>query len=519
MIVVTAEEMREMDRLTIEKHAVPGLTLMERAGEGVAKAIVERFQGIAKKGVLIVAGKGNNGGDGFVVARLLKKKQIPCEVALLARQDELSNAAGDNLRAFLKIKGKVTEIGSNSLELLDRLIHKKALIIDAILGTGMKHEVRGLFAEAIAMINASGLPVVAIDIPSGLDTDRGTPLGVAVQAVLTVALGYPKLGQVIYPGVNYVGDLVVADIGIAAEAVAEVAPKTELLDPETIRRLVPRREPDTHKGTYGHVVVVAGSRGKTGAAILACRAAMRTGAGLVTLAAPHSLNNIFASSLVEVMTEPLRDNAAEEVEPLGDHDWDRLLERKNALLFGPGIGVNATTQNMVRWLLRNLSIPWVIDADGLNNLALEMPRLRQARTRPVLTPHPGEMARLTGKSTSAVNTDRVGIARTFALEHRCPLVLKGARTVLATAEGKVFINPTGNPGMASGGMGDVLAGILAALLGQGFSAEDAMKLAVYLHGFVGDTAAAQKGDIGLIASDIIDGLPAGIRALAAPVLE
>src|SRR5919106_401943 len=507
MIVVTAEEMREMDRLTIEKHAVPGLTLMERAGEGVAKAIVERFQGIAKKGVLIVAGKGNNGGDGFVVARLLKKKQIPCEVALLARQDELSNAAGDNLRAFLKIKGKVTEIGSNSLELLDRLIHKKALIIDAILGTGMKHEVRGLFAEGIAMINASGLPVVAIDIPSGLDTDRGTPLGVAVQAVLTVALGYPKLGQVIYPGVNYVGDLVVADIGIAAEAVAEVAPKTELLDPETIRRLVPRPEPDTHKGTYGHVVVVAGSRGKTGAAILACRAAMRTGAGLVTLAAPLSLNGIFASSLVEVMTEPLRDSATEEMEPPVDKEWRRLLERKNSLLFGPGIGVNDATRSALCWLLRNLEIPWVIDADGLNNLALEVDRMPSAKVAPIITPHPGEMARLIGRDTASVNRDRVGIARSFAVERRCHVVLKGARTVIATADGKVFINPTGNAGMASGGMGDVLAGMLAALLGEGLSAEDAMKLGVYLHGFLGDRAAAEKGPIGLIASDLIDRVP------------
>jgi hydroxyethylthiazole kinase-like uncharacterized protein yjeF len=399
--------------------------------------------------------------------------------------------------------------------LLGQRISKNALIVDAILGTGTKNAVRGLFAEAITMINASGLPVVAVDIPSGLDTDRGTPLGVAVRAKGTVALGYPKLGEVIYPGVDYVGDLVITDIGIAAEAVLEVAPKTELLDREMIARLVPRRERDTHKGTYGHVLVVAGSRGKTGAAILACRSAMRAGAGLVTLASPRSLNNIFAGALVEVMTQPLRDNAAEEMEPLGDDEWHRLLERKSALLFGPGIGVSDTTQNTLRWLLRNLSIPWVIDADGLNALALQMERLRHAKIPPVLTPHPGEMARLTGKSNAAVNADRVTVARSFALEHRCHLVLKGARSVIATAEGKVFINPTGNPGMASGGMGDVLAGILAALLGQGFSAEDAMKLGVYLHGFVGDTAAAQNGEIGLIASDIIDGLPAGIRALGA----
>ncbi len=514
MLIVTAEQMREMDRLTIQKYGVPSLVLMERAGEGIARTIIRRFGRNAKRGVLVVAGKGNNGGDGFVVARLLQKKRLPCEVALLAQRDELSNDASHNLRAYQKVKGKLVKIGANGLGLLSRRIGKNALIVDAILGTGTKNDVRGLFAEAITMINASGLPVVAVDIPSGLDTDRGTPLGVAVRAKATVALGYPKLGEVIYPGVDYVGDLVVADIGIVAEAVLEVAPKAELLDREMIARLVPRRERDTHKGTYGHVLVVAGSRGKTGAAILACRAAMRAGAGLVTLAAPRSLNNIFAASLVEVMTQPLRDNAAEELEPLGDDEWHRLLERKSALLFGPGIGVSEASQNTLRWLLRNLSIPWVIDADGLNTLALQIDRLRHAKIPPVLTPHPGEMARLTGKSNSAVNADRVTVARSFALEHRCHLVLKGARSVIATAEGKVFINSTGNPGMASGGMGDVLAGILAALLGQGLSPENAMQLGVYLHGFVGDMVAAEKGEIGLIASDIIEGLPAGMRALS-----
>ena len=515
MIVVTAEQMREMDRLTIEKYRVPSLTLMERAGQAVAEAILENFAPSAKRGVLIVAGKGNNGGDGFVVARLLKRKRIPCEVALLARKDEISPDAAHNLRAYLKLKGKVTEINADRLDLLTALMNRKGLIVDAILGTGIKSAVRGLLGDAITIINTSGLPIVAIDIPSGLDTDRGVPLGVAVQAEMTVALGFPKLGEVIHPGISYVGDLVVADIGIEASAVAEVAAQTELLDRETVRWLVPRRDADTHKGTYGHVLAVAGSRGKTGAAILTCRAAMRSGAGLVTLAAPGSLNDIFAGALIEVMTEPLNDNNTGEMEPLGDQDWHRLLERKTALLFGPGIGVNAATQNSLRWLLKNLDVPWVIDADGLNNLALDIDRLRHAKTPPVLTPHPGEMARLAGKSTAEINADRVAIARAFAVAHRCHLVLKGARTVIATPAGKVSINPTGNPGMASGGMGDALTGILSALLGQGFAPENAMKLGVYLHGFVGDRVAAERGVIGLIASDIIDGLPEGLRALAA----
>lgn len=514
MLVVSAEQMREMDRLTIQKYEMPSLVLMERAGEGITRAILENFAKAAKRGVLIVCGKGNNGGDGFVVARLLKKKRIPCEVALLARQQELSPDAAHNLKLFLKLKGKVVEITADKLSLLQQRMHGKGLLVDAILGTGMKNDVGGLFAEAITLMNAAGLPIVAVDIPSGLDADRGTPLGVSIQAEMTVSLGYAKLGQVIYPGIDYVGELVVADIGIDARALEAVAPKTELLVAEQITPLVPRREADTHKGTYGHLVVMAGSRGKTGAAILACRAAMRTGAGLVTLAAPRALNNIFAAQLVEVMTELLPDNGHDEMEALTDDDWHRLLARKSALLFGPGIGVTDTTRNTMRWLLRNLAMPWVIDADGLNNLALEIERLRHAKTPPILTPHPGEMARLLGTDNAAVNKNRVDAARGFAVKHRCHLVLKGARTVIATPDGKVFINPTGNPGMASGGMGDVLAGIIAALLGQGLPAEDAMKLGVYLHGFVGDRVAAARGQIGLIASDIIAGLPSGLRDLA-----
>jgi NAD(P)H-hydrate epimerase len=514
MIVVTAEQMREMDRLTIQKYGVPSLSLMERAGEAIARAILDNFGRGAKKGVLIVAGKGNNGGDGFVVARLLSKKRIPCEVVLLARKHELSPDAAHNLEAYTKRRGKVTEIADGSLGLLSERLAGKGLLVDAILGTGTKNIVGGLYGEAITLMNASGVPIVAVDIPSGLDTDNGMPLGVAIQAEMTVALAYPKLGEVIHPGLNYVGDLAIADIGIDCRAVEEIAPYIELMEREDVRRLVPVREPDSHKGTYGHALVMAGSRGKTGAAILASRAAIRSGAGLVTLAAARPLNDIFATALVEVMTEPLPSNAAEEIQPLGDEEWRRLLARKDALLFGPGIGVNDATRSMLLWLLSNLEIPWVIDADGLNNLALEVDRLRSAKTPPILTPHPGEMARLIAKDTTIVNQKRVEVARSFAMEHGCHVVLKGARTVIATTEGKIFINSTGNPGMATGGMGDVLAGMLTALLGQGFSPEDAMKLGVYLHGFVGDRVAAKKGQIGLIASDIIDGLPSGIRSLS-----
>lgn len=514
MLAVTAEEMREMDRLTIQEYKVPSLVLMERAGEGVTRALIKSFGRAAKRGVLVVAGKGNNGGDGLVVARHLKAKKVPCEVVLLADPKELSRDAAENLRVYLKRRGKVYEAPGGSLSPLRDRLKGKGLLVDAILGTGLKEEVRGVYAQAITMMNGSGLPIVSVDVPSGLDSDRGRPLGATIKAAMTVALGFPKLGEVIHPGLSYVGELMVAGIGIQPKAVERVQPRTELLEEEQIRRLIPHREPDTHKGTYGHLLVMAGSRGKTGAAILACRAAMRVGAGLVTLAAPRSLNDIFATSLVEVMTEPLRDDAHEDMELLAEEDWRYLLGKKSAFLFGPGIGVKDSARGAVRWLLRNLEIPWVIDADGLNNLAAEVERLRGAKIAPVLTPHPGEMARLIGGKTSAVNQDRVGVARSFARENRCYLVLKGARTVIATPEGKAYINPTGNPGMASGGMGDVLAGILAGLLAQGFKVEEALKLGVFLHGFVGDRLAEARGGIGLIASDVLEGLPQGLKQLS-----
>lgn len=513
MLLVTSKEMRELDRLTIHKYGVPSLHLMERAGEGVARVIAGRLGPEAKGGLLVVAGKGNNGGDGLVVARLLRNQGIPCEVALLGRMDEVSPDAAHQLRAYLEIQGEIIEVLDHPRRVLRERCAGKRVLVDAIFGTGLKEEVRGAYREAIEVMNDSGLPVVAVDIPSGLDADSGRPLGAAVRAILTVTLGYRKLGLMIYPGVAYAGEVVCIDIGIRPEAVEEVRPQAHLLEREEIQRLIPGREPDSHKGTYGHLLVIAGTRGKTGAAIMTCRAAMRVGAGLVTLAAPAALNDIFAASMVEVMTEPLGAPSEERLDALTDQDWNRLLEKKTSLVFGPGIGVSDACRSLLHWLLRNVEIPWVIDADGLNNLAGETGRLRNARVPPILTPHPGEMARLMGSDTESVNRDRVGAARSFAVGHRCYLALKGARTVIAAPDGGIAINPTGNPGMASGGMGDVLSGILGGLVAQGLGAEESLDLGVYLHGFAGDRVARDRGEMGMIATDVIEELPTAIKAL------
>jgi hydroxyethylthiazole kinase-like uncharacterized protein yjeF len=515
MIVVSAEEMRRLDRLAIEKYGVPSLALMERAGRGVAEAILRRFGRAAKKGVVVVAGKGNNGGDGFVAARVLKEKGIACEVVLVGSREEVSPDAAANLEKYEKRRGQLREVKGDPGAQLGDSLRRAGLVVDALLGTGLKKNVEGAYAEAIDRINASGLPVVAVDLPSGLDADTGQPLGRAVRAALTVTFGFAKIGQVIHPGIEHTGELEVVDIGIDARAVEEVAPRCRLMEEREVAALAPRREPDSHKGTYGHLLIVAGSRGKTGAGALAARGALRVGTGLVTLAAPRSLNDIYAVSLTEAMTELLPEDADGEMAPLDDGTWARLLERKSALLVGPGIGVRDSCRAALRWLIKNLALPWVIDADGLNNLAADVSWLARAKTPPVLTPHPGEMARLVGSSPEEVNRDRVGNARRFAETHGCYLVLKGARTVIAAPDGRAWINPTGNPGMATGGMGDVLAGMLAGLLAQRLSLPEALMLGVFLHGLAADRVKAARGEIGMIASDVVEELPAALRDLAA----
>lgn len=513
MYVLTAQEMRQLDHLTINVHKISSLTLMERAGQAVVDVILKRWTQLAKRGVLVVAGKGNNGGDGLVIARLLKDREFPCEVACVAQERELSPDAATNLERYRTVGGLFTEIPLGDVDSLNQRILEKGLLVDALLGTGLSRPLDGFLAGVVELMNTSGVPVVAVDTPSGLDSDRGVPQGATIQAEVTVTFGYPKIGQVVHPGATYSGELVVADIGIRQEAVAEVAPSTELLDPADMVWLLPTRAEDSHKGSYGHLLVMAGSRGKTGAAVLSCRGAMRVGTGLVTLAAPHALNDVLAGALVEPMTEMVGDPGEEQWPALGSADWRGLAERKSAVLFGPGVGVHASPQKTLDTLLEHCNVPWLIDADGLNNLAVDVGRLRKARVAPVLTPHPGEMSRLTGIATVEINGDRVRVARTFAVENRCYLVLKGARTVMATPEGQVSINPTGNAGMASGGMGDVLAGIVAGFLAQGLMPTDAVRLGVYLHGRTGDRLADGRGGVGLIASDVVEELPRTIKEL------
>jgi NAD(P)H-hydrate epimerase len=391
--------------------------------------------------------------------------------------------------------------------------------VDALLGTGLKSDMRGLFKEATEFLNSLQKPTLAVDIPSGLDSDTGKVRGACVRAMITATFGLPKIGQVVFPGADFVGRLEVVDIGIPSVIVDEVNPKHYLMDSHTTKAILKPRSPVMHKGNAGHLLVLGGSPGKTGAAVMTSYAAMRVGAGLVTLGIPKSLNAAMESQLTEVMTAPLPENSSGALVYSAYEKIVKLLAQKNGLAIGPGLGTAKSTQQLVRKLVESSPVPVVIDADGLNSIVGHLECLKKAKTHVVMTPHPGEMARLVGTTPAAVQADRVSVARDFATTHGVHLVLKGAKTITAHPEGTVLINPTGNPGMASGGMGDALTGIIGGLIVQGVSVHDAVNSGVYLHGSAADFLADSLGPVGFLTSDLIEVLPEQMKTLVKTVSE
>jgi NAD(P)H-hydrate epimerase len=507
MYLLTAEQMRKYDRRTIDELGVPGAVLMENAGRAAATELRLRYGRLAPGPVLIFAGKGNNGGDGFVVALALRQQGWQVRTLVLAGVEHIVGDARLHLDALLETGADVCFVTDS--DGLKRLLAKPfgaSLLVDAILGTGLESDVRGLAAEAINWINGFPGPVVAVDVPSGVNASTGDVCGVAVKAELTVTFAFAKIGLVVFPGAGQVGALKVADIGIPQQLAADDPERVRFETLESAGPLFPPRPANGHKGTFGHLLVVAGSCGKTGAAALTAEAGLRVGAGLATLATAASVQPILATKLLEVMTEPLGLNER----ALGLADFDRLKELardKQALVVGPGLGAEPQTAELICRLVAEAEQPLVVDADGLNALSRNRHLLRGGRSPMILTPHPGEMARLTGLPIAEIETDRVGVARSFAINNGIVLVLKGARTVTALSDGSVFINSSGNPGMASGGMGDVLAGMIGGLLAQGVSAGEAARLAVYWHGRAGDDLSLSMGTCGLLAGDLLRHLP------------
>ncbi len=513
MKVATAEEMQELDRKAIETYRIPGMILMENAGKGAAEVISNTFPDIYKKKIAIIAGKGNNGGDGFVIARYLLNQGVSVKVYLLTDPKGLRGDAETNLNIFQRMKGEVIPVpSSKDYVKIKKDLEKFDVLVDGIFGTGLDAEVRGYYREVIDHLNTLQRPIVAVDIPSGLNANTGKPFGTAIRASLTITFGLPKMGHLIPPGIDYVGKVKVIDIGIPKRLVEEEKIPTYLLEKNEIMKwLSIPRNLDTHKGDYGHLLVIAGSVGKTGAAAMACQAALRMGAGLVTLAIPKSLNGIMEMKLTEVMTEPLPETPKQTLSLRAFSTITRLCENKRAVIIGPGLGTFKETQSLVLKLVKALNLPIILDADGLTALATQPKILPVTNRSLILTPHPGEMARLIRSQVKEVLEDRIGLSRSFSQSQHVHLVLKGHPTLISTPKGELFINPTGNPGMASGGTGDVLTGMIGGLVCQGFDILPSLQMAVYLHGMAGDVGAQERGEKSLIATDIIERIPALLK--------
>lgn len=506
MKLVTASEMRELDRRAIQDLGISSLVLMENAGRTTYQILRREFP--APQGeVAVVAGRGNNGGDGFVVARYLANAGLPVAVFLLGPRDQVSGDARVNLETLADMGIAVEEILTEAD--LNPALHRLAkagLIVDALLGTGLNAPVKGLMAALIERLNHLRPPVLAVDIPTGLCADTGEVLGVALKAEVTVTYGWPKLGQVLPPGRDYVGRLWQVDISIPP-ILAREAP-FELAEARDLRALLPPRPFGSHKGNFGHLLVLAGSIGKTGAAAMTSEAALRAGAGLVTLGIAASLNDILEVKLTEAMTLPLPEAAG--ARALGQAAWAPILDfldQKCTVALGPGLGTHPETRDLVGRLVHDLPQPMVIDADGVNNLAADTDCLTGAAGPRILTPHPGEMARLLGLTTPEVQARRLDLARETAAKFGVTLVLKGAQTMVAAPDGRVSINSTGNPALASGGTGDVLTGLIGGFLTQGLTPWDAARLGVYLHGLAADFWVSRHGPWGLIAGDLLTIFP------------
>jgi NAD(P)H-hydrate epimerase len=502
MKILTAAAMREVDRRTVEA-GIPGIVLMENAGHRVVEFLAERFAPLGEQRVVVLCGKGNNGGDGLVIARQLHARFAPASlhVVLLAEPGELKGDAAANLAMLLAAGGRVErEIPTGA--------RAATLLVDALLGTGVSGAAAGRMLQGIREIN-QGFPlarVVAVDLPSGMPSDSGEPAGEFARADYTVTFTAPKVAHAMPPNCDHVGELIVGAIGSPPGLYADAW--LSLVEPAMFSELLAPRARAGHKGTYGHVLVVAGSRGKTGAAAMAGLAALRVGAGLVTVASAESAIAEIASHAPELMTEPLPETESGSIAL--NANLEALAQGKSVIAMGPGLGRAPQIAAMVNALAESFEGPMVLDADALvGQVGGQTARIR------ILTPHPGEMARLTGKTTADVQADRIGAARTYATEHGVTLVLKGQRTVIAFPDGRVWINPTGTPAMGKGGSGDILTGLIAGMVAQfPQRADQAVAAAVYLHGLAGQLGAEALGEKCLLATDLLQYLPDAMEECA-----
>ncbi len=514
MKLITSDEMKEIDRKAIQELGIPGAVLMENAGFGLFEMIREEFEDedieINELRIGILCGKGNNGGDGFVLARHLLNSDADVKIFLLGNIQEIKGDARINLNILLKSGYKITEITSKKdLIKLNKAIHIGFdLLVDAIFGTGFKGEAKGIPAEVINIMNDSDIPILAVDVPSGLNANTGEVKKTCVYADFTGTMCLPKRGLFLYPGKDYVGTLDVIDIGIPPCLWEDI--NLELLEPQKIYNLLPLRPDNSNKGTFGKVFVLAGSRGMTGAAALTAVSALKIGAGLVKLGIPKSLNPILEAKLTEVITIPLPET---QEGTLSIDALDKIIDEINkatVVVIGPGLSTNSETKILLQKLIPKIKSPLIIDADGLNNLTPNI--LKKIKVPTIITPHPGELGKLTGLSIQDIQKSKIEIAERFAKEFKVTLIFKGTPTIIVSEE-KSYLNPMYNSALAKGGTGDVLTGMIGGLLSQGLTTLDAGKLGVWLHGKAGELAQEAFTSYGVLASDVVELLPKAIKEL------
>lgn len=509
--VLTAAEMQAIDKYSIDECGIPGMLLMENAGRGMVDFLKNRFPDLGAKKVIVFAGKGNNGGDGFVMARHLLNMGTEVSVLLLGKTSELKADAKLNAEIAHNIGVEIHEVDAANFKSFDHRLRHSDLIIDAIFGTGLKKPASGFFEEVFEKINQLQKFVVSVDIPSGVDSDSGQLIGPHVKANLTLALALLKRSHVTFPSAGVMGDIEVIDIGIPQKAIDAQSFAVQMVEPGDIAAGLKKRPRDAHKGDFGHVLVIAGALGKGGAAGLTALAALRSGCGLVTLGIPESCQKALEFHPLEVMTVPLPETANGTLAVKAKDLIVEQLQGKSALAIGPGISTDPETVQLLREVLPTVQIPMVLDADAVNCLALDGGLELLKNSEVVLTPHPKEMSRISGLSTQEIQANRIETASRFAQENSVHLILKGARTILAFADGSVVINPTGNPGMATAGSGDVLTGIIAGLIAQGLEVRQAAIAGTYLHGLAGDIFSEKSAEASLIAGDLLNGIPESLN--------
>ena len=511
--IVNAKQMQDIDLATISRYGLSSLTLMENAGLACVFEIEKYLKNypVLKGKIKIFCGIGNNGGDGFVIGRHLANRGHALDLYLVGNFANLSEEAKTNALVFSNFGNKFLEVNQeNKIALVD--INSNDLIIDAILGNGIKGPLKGLILGVVSKINETGASVIAIDIPTGLPTDAPHLMGEAIKAKLTLAIGLPKISEVLYKTKNYVGELKILEIGFPKELLTSKELKNNLISKMDVVNIFPKRTKDGHKGNMGTVFVVAGSVGMTGAAILSTKAAFLSGSGLVKLGIPKSLNEIAEKNLIEILTYPLNQTDEQSVSMNAYDEIKKMSKDATALLIGPGMSLNEETKKLVKKIINDFQIPMVVDADGLTALSEDQSLLENNTKTIVLTPHIGEMSRLTGKPKEEILSDPINCAKDFATKWKVVVVLKSASTIIADPEGNIWVNPLGNDGMAKAGSGDVLSGLITGFLAQGITGVHAAIIGTWIHSLAGDLASIKKGKNSMLATDILEAVFEAIKA-------